>query len=188
MIPAWLSFIDMAFVGVALFFAFGGYQRGFAGQVAHVAALVIMGVTLFFAYPALFRYFGRVIREANETYLMWLIMVGLAVGVFILFVVISKMLARLLKTQFSERADKIYGFSLGFLRGALVALLAMILLVMLGPSRIYDDFRMKSRMGQLVCYEMVPRIQPHFSRDSVESKVQGLKNRLLERKDGGFIP
>lgn len=188
MIPDWLSFIDVLFVGVALLFAFGGFQRGFAGQVAHVAALVIMGVTLFFAYPVIFQKLKQSFREADETYMMWLIVVGLAVLAFVLFVIISKMLASLLKTQISNRSDKAYGFVMGFFRGALLALLAMILLVMLGPLSIYDRLEDKSRVGQVICHDLIPRIQPHFDRDSLESKVQILKDRLLEQEDGGFIP
>ena len=36
MMPVWFSFVDMAFLGVALLFAWGGFQKGFAGQVAHI--------------------------------------------------------------------------------------------------------------------------------------------------------
>jgi len=77
MIPDWLSLIDVAFVAVALLFAMGGFQQGFAGQVAHVITFLVLGVALFFAYPALFSYMGRLFRNLNETYMMWLILAGL---------------------------------------------------------------------------------------------------------------
>ncbi len=187
MIPSWLSLIDLVFLGVVLLFAWGGCQKGFAGQVAHVATLLIFGVTLFAAYPVLFNALDRLFRDLKETYLMWLILVGLGALTFILFLLISKLLARLLKMKFSERSDKVYGFLLGVVRGGLMALLGMIFLVMLGSPNIYENFRMKSAVGRLVCYELVPRIQPHLTRDSLGTKVQIIREKLLEQEDGGYI-
>ena len=36
MVPDWISLIDIAFAGVALLFGLGGFQKGFAEQVAHI--------------------------------------------------------------------------------------------------------------------------------------------------------
>jgi uncharacterized membrane protein required for colicin V production len=187
MIPDWLSFVDVVFVGVALLFAWGGGQRGFAAQVAHILTFLIIGGVLFYVYPPIFNYLDGVFRNVEETYLMWLLLIVLAVLAYGIFVLISKLLARVLKAQMTERTDHVYGFFLGFIRGGLTALFAMILLVMLGSPKIYDTFRMKSQVGQLVCYEMVPRIQPHLNRSVLEEKTEMIRNRLLQREEAGVF-
>lgn len=186
MIPDWLSFVDVAFLGVALLLALGGFQKGFAGQVAHIITFVAMGLVLFFAYPAIFSYLGRLFRNLDETYMMWLILTGLAVLTIVFFTLISKLLANVLKTQISGRSDHAYGFILGFIRGALLALFAMIFLVMLGPPKFYDSFRMKSYVGKLVCYEMVPRIQPHLPKAKLE-QINKMKDALLYQEEAGVF-
>lgn len=187
MIPDWLSLVDVAFVAVALLFALGGFQKGFAGQVAHIITFVAVGIFLFFAYPAVFSYLGRLFRNLNETYMMWLILAGLAVLSILFFMLVSKLLANVLKTQISERSDRAYGFTLGLIRGALLALFAMVFLVILGPPKFYDDFRMKSRVGKLVCYEMVPRIQPHMTKAVLEDRVNKLREALIYQEEAGVV-
>jgi uncharacterized membrane protein required for colicin V production len=100
---------------------------------------------------------------------------------------LSKLLANVLKTQITDRADRSYGFGLGFIRGALLALLVLIFLVILGPPKFYDAFRMKSQVGKLVCYKLVPRIQPHMTRAVIEERVNQLRGALLEQKDAGVL-
>ena len=187
MIPDWLSLIDVAFVAMALLFAMGGFQQGFAGQVAHVITFLVLGVALFFAYPALFSYMGRLFRNLNETYMMWIILAGLAVLTILFFHLIGKLLANVLKTQISDRADRAYGFILGFIRGVLVTLLIMIFLVILGPTKFYEGFRVKSQVGKLVCYEMVPRIQPHLTRAVLEERVNKLREVLIYQEEAGVL-
>ena len=187
MIPEWLSLIDVAYVAVALLFALGGLQRGFASQVAHVITFLAVGAILFFAYPSIFSYIGRLFRNLNETYMMWLILAGLAVLTIVFFIFLSKLLSNVLKTQISDRSDRIYGFTLGFIRGALVALFVMIFMVILGPPKTYDTFRMKSSVGQLVCYEMVPRIQPHMTRALLEERVDKLREALIYQEEAGVV-
>ncbi len=188
MIPNWLSLLDVAFVLVALLFAWGGFQKGFAGQVAHVVTFLGMGAVLYFAYPAIFRYLGRLFRNVEETYLMWLILLGvLAMGVG-MFILCSKLLARTLKTHISEQSDHAYGFILGLVRGTLVALFAMVFMVMLDASgKAYDTFRTKSRVGRVVCYKLVPHIQPHLTRAVLEEKARALRDKLLEQEDAGVL-
>lgn len=187
MIPDWLSLIDVAYLAVVLLFAMGGFQNGFAGQVAHVLTSVTLAVVLFFAYPFLFSYLGRLFRSLHETYLMWLVLAGLAVLTVVFFTLLNKLLANVLKTQISDRSDRVYGFSLGFLRGALVALFAMIFLVILGSPKFYDTFSTKSRVGKLVCYELVPRIQPHMTRAVLEERVDKLREALIHQEEAGVI-
>ena len=67
MAPEWLSLIDVAFVAVALLFALGGLQKGFASQVAHIVALTGLGAALLVAYPAIFNYLGGLFRIADGT-------------------------------------------------------------------------------------------------------------------------
>lgn len=186
MIPTWLSLIDVAFVAVALLFALGGLQRGFASQVAHIITFLALGAALFFAYPAIFSYLGQLFHNLNETYTMWLILAGLVVLAVVFFVFINKMLANVLKMQISDRSDRFYGFVLGFIRGALVALFAMVFLVTLGSPKFYDTFRSKSHVGKLVCYEMVPRIQPHLTRDVLEERVKKLREALIYQEEAGI--
>lgn len=187
MIPDWLSFVDVAFLGVALLFAWGGFQKGFAGQMAHILTFLIMGGFLFFAYPAIYNYLATIFRNLEEAYLMWLLLICMAALTFGVFVLSTKMLASLLKTQISDRSDHAYGFMLGCIRGALVALFAMIFIVMLGPPRFYDSFRVKSYIGKQVCYNLVPRIQPHLNRSTLESQVKEWKRQLLEQQEAGKL-
>jgi len=187
MIPEWLSLIDVAYVAVALLFALGGFQNGFAGQVAHIITFVALGVFLFFAYPPIFSYLGRVFRNLPDTYMMWLILAGLAVLTIVFFILVSKLLANVLKTQISDRSDRTYGFALGFIRGAMVTLVIMIFLVILGTPKFFDTFSQKSRVGKLVCYELVPRIQPHMTRAVLEERVDQLREALIHQEEAGVV-
>lgn len=186
MIPAWLSLIDVAYVAVALLFALGGLQKGFASQVAHIITFVALGVFLFFAYPSIYTYLGRLFRNLNEIYMMWLILAGLAVLTVVFFIYLSKLLANLLKMQISDRTDRIYGFSLGFIRGALMALFAMLFLVILGSEKFYTVLSEKSHVGRLVCYEMAPRIQPHLNKDSVGDGFDRMREALIYQEEAGL--
>lgn len=185
--PEWLSLIDIAYVAVALLFALGGFQKGFAGQVAHILTFVAAGVFLFFAYPRIFSYFGRLFRNLNETYMMWLILAGFVVLCVMFFILISKLLANALKTQISERSDRTYGFMLGLIRGALMALFVMIFLVILGSAKFYDAFSEKSRVGRLVCYELVPRIQPRLNKANVGEGFDRMREALIYQEEAGVI-
>jgi len=187
MIPEWISLIDVAFLGVALLFGLGGFQKGFAGQVAHIITFLALGIFLFFAYPSIFNYFERLFYNVHETYIMWLVLAGLAVLVIVFFIFTSKLLANVLKTQISERSDSSYGFALGFIRGMLMALFIMIFLVILGPPKFYDTFRTKSQVGQLVCYELVPRIQPHMTQAVLEERVDKLRAALMHQEEAGVV-
>ena len=187
MVPEWLSLIDVAFVAMALLFALGGFQNGFASQVAHVITFVALSIFLFFAYPSIFSYLGRLFRDLNETYIMWLILTGLAVLTIVFFVYVSKLLANVLKMQISNRSDHVYGFTLGFIRGVLVTLTIMVFLVLLGSSKFYETFSMKSKAGKLVCYELVPRIQPHLTPAVMEDRIDQLREALIYQEEGGLL-
>jgi uncharacterized membrane protein required for colicin V production len=93
MMPGWLSLIDVAFVAVALLFALGGLQKGFASQVAHIVALTGLGVALLLAYPAVFNFLGGLFRNLNETYMTWMLLAGLVVLTILFFMFITKLLA-----------------------------------------------------------------------------------------------
>lgn len=186
MIPEWLSLIDVAYIAVALLFALGGLQKGFASQVAHIISFVMLGVFLFLAYPSIYTYLGRLFRNLSGTYMMWLILAGLIVLTIVFYIYISKLLANVLKMKISDRTDRLYGFSLGFIRGALVALFAMLFLVLLGSEKFYSVFSEKSRVGQLVCYEMVPRIQPHMNKKSVGDGFDKMREALIYQEEAGL--
>jgi uncharacterized membrane protein required for colicin V production len=185
MIPEWFSFIDAAFVAVALLFALGGVQRGFASQLAHIITFVALAIFLFFAYPAIFTLFGRLFRSVSEVYMMWVLLAGLVLLAIVFYIFISKLLASLLKMQISDRSDRINGFLFGFVRGALGVLLALVFLVILGSDKIYDVLSEKSQVGKLVCNEMVPRIQPHVNKDSVGDGFDRMREALIRQDEAG---
>jgi uncharacterized membrane protein required for colicin V production len=186
MIPEWFSLIDVAFVAAALLFGLGGLQRGFASQVAHIITFVVLGVFLFFAYPAIFTFFGRIFRDMDEVYMMWVLMAGL-VGLSILFfILINKVLASVLKTQVSDRSDRVYGFILGFTRGILVSLFTMVFFVILGSEKFYNAFSEKSYVGQIVCFEMAPRIQPHVDKSKMGDGFDRMREALIQQDEAGL--
>lgn len=187
MIPEWLSFIDVVFVAVGLLFACGGFQKGFAAQLAHILTFLALGVTLFFAYPSIFDYFRSVFCRVNETYLTWMILAGAVALSFIIFFVVSKLLQSLMKTKISERSDKAYGFLLGFFRGILIALFAMLFFVVLGSESVSETLCAKSYSGRFVCNQLAPPLQPHLTRESLGEKAQQLRDRLMEREEAGIL-
>ncbi|MEI6891626.1 MAG: CvpA family protein [Pontiella sp.] len=184
--PSGLSFVDIVVLIVIILFAWGGFQRGFAAQVASILTALCSGLFLFFAYPLLFNYFGTIFRGVEKTYLMWIILATLVILGIALYVLVSKLLAGLLVKRFSERSDGMWGLILGFIRGTLIVLLMMILMVMLDRSgTIYDKFNVKSYAGRFVCFEMVPHIQPRFTA-LYEGKIPEWKADLLQREEAVF--
>jgi uncharacterized membrane protein required for colicin V production len=187
MIPVWLSWVDVAFLLAVGLFAWGGFQKGFAAQLAPVLTFLSASILLFFAYPFLFNYFGGVFRNLEETYLMWMLLITLLVLGIALFMLFSKLLAGLVKMQMSDRADTSWGCVLGLFRGLMMGLIGMIVLVMIDRSGVtYDRFRMKSQVGKVVCYQIVPRIQPRVTA-LYEDKIGDWKSTLLQREEAGDI-
>lgn len=187
MIPYWLSFIDVAFILAVLLFAWGGFQKGFAGQVAHILTCFILGLLLLFAFPYVYSFLGRFFRRIDEEVIMWLLLAGLVVLSVFVFMLFSKLLANLLKKQISERSDHVYGMLLGTVRGILAALLVMIFLVMLGPQKLEENFRIKSYTGKFVVHQLVARIRPHLSRPIVQQKTREWREKLLEQEEAGVL-
>jgi len=187
MIPNWLSLIDIAFVLTILLFAWGGFQRGFAAQIAHILTFLAAGILLFVAYPHLYSFFGRLFRRLDETVIMYLLIAGLAVLSVLLFILFSKLLASAMKTQISERSDHVYGLVLGLVRGTLAAFLFMIIVVLLGPWTVEERFNDSSYSGRFVCRELVPRIRRNLSRPIIQDTTRDLRNRLMEREEAGVL-
>jgi len=187
MIPDWLSWLDVSFLFAVLLFAWGGFLKGFAAQLAHVLTFFTFGMLLFFAYPFLFSYFGGVFRNLEETYLMWMLLITLLILGIALFILFSKLLAGLLKLQISDRADQGWGLVFGFFRGVLTLLIGLIILVMVDRSGgAYDRLHIKSQVGKLVCHKLVPAIQPRLTA-LYENKVDDWKAELMHRKEAGDI-
>ena len=187
MMPAWLSVVDVVILIVIALFGVGGFQKGFASQMAYVITFFCGGVLLFFAYPMLFNYFGKVFRGLEETYLMWIILATLLVLGIALYMLFSKLLAGLLKTQISSRSDHGWGLILGLVRGILTTLMVMILVVMLERSgKAYDVFKAKSYVGKWVCLNLVPQIQPRLTA-LYENKVETWKAELFQRKEAADL-
>lgn len=183
MLPSWFSFIDVAYLVVVGIFAWGGMQKGFAAQLARFFTFLGIAALLFFAYPFLFEYFGRVFRNLDETFLMWLLLLGLAAAGFGVFVLISKLLEAAFKAQMSDTTDAVWGFIFGLLHGGIACLIGMIVLVMIDRSGVsYDKFRMKSYVGKTVCYQLVPRVQPRLTA-LYEDRISDWKAELLRREE-----
>jgi uncharacterized membrane protein required for colicin V production len=187
MVPEWLSLIDIAFIAVALLFALGGLQKGFANQVAHLLTLMGMGAALLVAYPAVFTFLGRIFRNLNETYMTWILMAGVIVLTVLFFILITKILAGFLRMQISDRSDRVYGFLLGFVRGAVMTLIIMALLVILGSAKFDTVFSEKSRIGRFVCFELVPRIQPRLNKSSVGDGFDRMREALIHQEEAGVV-
>ena len=186
MMPEWLSLIDVAFVAVALLFALGGLQKGFASQVAHIVALTGLGVALLLAYPAVFNFLGGLFRNLNETYMTWMLLAGLVVLTVLFFMFITKLLAGVVRMQISDRSDRVYGFMLGLVRGAIMTLIAMVLLVILGSQKFDTVFSDKSRIGRFVCFELVPRIQPRLNKSTVGDGFDKMREALIHQEEAGI--
>jgi len=186
MVSGWFSFVDVVFFGVALLLAVGGYQRGFAGQVAHVVTFLVMGFLLFFTYPPAFGYLEQHFFNVDAAYLMWALFFGLLLLAVGCFSMVGRLLAKVLKVRVSSRSDHVYGFALGFARGALMALLGMVFLVILGPPEFRECFRAKSPVGKLVCNEMVPHIQPRIPHARLEG-IERVKSALLYQEEAGVF-
>ena len=103
--PAWLSLVDVVVLIVIALFAWGGFQKGFASQMAYVITFLCAGVLLFFAYPMLFSYFGKVFRGLEETYLMWIILATLLVLGIALYTLFGKLPELPVVVRPSRRAE-----------------------------------------------------------------------------------
>ena len=118
---------------------------------------------------------------------MWMLLITLVILGIALFILFSKLLAGLLKLQISDRADQGWGLVFGFFRGMLTVLIGLIILVMVERSgAAYDRLRMKSQVGKLVCYKLVPSIQPRLTA-LYEDKVGDWKAELMQREEAGDI-
>lgn len=174
--------IDVGLIIIALLFGAGGFQKGFAQQVAHVATLLILGGILFTLYPVLYHFITDLFHQVDETYLVWTLLGVVLIVMLLLYFGIGKLLARLLKSQLSERSDKSLGFTLGFTRGALYGLLGMITLVLIGLPNVHDTLNERSYLGKWVCRDLIPRIQPHFTRDAFDKKMDSVRQKIEEQR------
>ncbi|HEY5621013.1 MAG TPA: hypothetical protein VIR77_00290, partial [Pontiella sp.] len=85
-----------------------------------------------------------------------------------------------------DRTDSAFGFMLGLIRGVLFTLLALVLVVMVGPRDYHEQLTERSHVGRLVCQRLVPHIQPHLTPPEVEKKIDSLRSKLLERDDAAI--
>ena len=185
--PEWLSLIDVAVAVIIFLFAWGGSQKGFAAQMSHVITFIIFAILLFFGYPFATEFFSRIFRNLHELYLTWLLVAACIALTVLAFRLVSRLLAHIMKPEDSEASDKVGGFFFGAIRGVLTVLLAMTLMVILGTERLYQTFNAKSRVGQLVCRELVPRVHPHVNRGVVGEKVDRVRNKMLQREEAGKL-
>lgn len=186
MIPEWLSLIDLTVLAAVLLFAFGGLHKGFAGQIAHILTFLITGLILFFAYPFIYTELTDLFYRLNERALMWIILIGLVILTMGIFLLISVLLSKIIKSKIPHRADQFFGLILGAIRGMLLALLVMIFFILLGPSSFHQRFQEKSKTGTFVCKKMIPTIQPHIPSSAMD-RVDNIKQRLMEQEEAGNI-
>jgi len=178
-----ISLIDVIAVCMVLLFAWAGCQKGFAAQMAPVLTLAVFGGTLFYAYPHMFRYFEDLFHKMSDAYVMWGILVVLAVLMAGLFIVSSRLFAKIIRARVTSRTDRFCGFLLGLMRGVLFTLLGLVLVVMVGPRDYHEQLTEKSHVGRLVCQRLVPHIQPHLTAPEVERNIDRLRSKLLEQDD-----
>jgi uncharacterized membrane protein required for colicin V production len=164
MLPSWLNALDIVFIATALLFAWKGMRKGIFLQAVHIMMFLIMGVVFLCAYSPIFDYLGYTLRNMNEDGLEWLACVLMLIVSCVIYVLARKCFSWLGLMDMADEPNRIYGCLLGFIRGMLSIIFIMIFLSILGPPKIYDGFSMKSRTGKLVCFELLPRIQPHRSR------------------------
>lgn len=186
MIPEWFSWIDVVFVLVVLLSALGGFQKGFAGQIAQLSTFILFGILLFFAYPNIYHHMVLRFHDLDQAYVSWLILLGMAVLSLLFFILTNRALAKMFKSQISSRSDHSYGFLLGFIRGVLFALFAMILLVILGPSELANTMRAKSVAGKFVSRKLVPCVQPHLNRSTLNADFEKMRSSLFHQEDAEF--
>jgi len=186
--PGWWSWIDATVVVVVLTFVWGAAQKGFAAQISRVAALAFLSVTLFFAYPPLFKLLQGKFSSLSDAGAMWILLLLLGLLSVLLYVLLATWLAKRLKANVSPRTDHVLGGVLGGVLGIMATLLAMTFIVIFGHPKFHDLLSKKSKVGRFVCRDLVPRIQPHLTTGSVENKLDAGKEYFLQhRREGGAL-
>ena len=157
-----ISFVDVAVIVVVLFFAFFGYFKGFANQIASFLALVLLGLILYFVYPPLFNYLTDLFNSLNQTVVVWVLIILFTVLSFVFFILMNKLLVKILKLQVSENSDHFYGVVMGFFQGVMIVLLALSFIVILGSKGTSEKVKEneKSYVGRFTCNQIIPHIQP----------------------------
>jgi uncharacterized membrane protein required for colicin V production len=182
MIPEYISLIDVAAVIIVLFFAFFGYFKGFANQLASFLALIVLGLVFYFLYPPLFNYLTDLFKKLNQTAVVWGLIILLAVLSFFFFILMNKLLEKILKFQISDNADHFYGVLLGFFRGTLLVLLGISFVVILGPEGTQKKARKKSYVGRFTCDRIVHHIQPYLTPSFLEKGVENLEKKIKRKE------
>jgi len=177
-----LLIIDTVAAGVVLLFAVIGCRKGLSGELAHIISLVVLAASLFFVYPYIYSFIYRTMDQVNPHLLKWLLLFLLTMLSFFCLGLITRLLAGMLKAQFSPGTDKFFGFVFGFVRGTFIVAIVMIFMGILGPPRLYDILSGRSYAGRFVCYELIPIVQPHvqqhIDRDQVSEKVEKIRGQL----------
>ncbi|MCF7848218.1 MAG: CvpA family protein [Kiritimatiellales bacterium] len=170
--------IDMIAGVLVLLFAVFGCRKGLSGEIAHIVALLALAAGLFFIYPHVYHFIYTRLDQVSPHLLMWLLLMLLVVLAFFCLGMVTRLLAGMLKAQFSAGADKFFGFVFGFVRGTFLVAIVMIFMGILGPPRLYDMLSGQSVAGRFVCYKLIPRVQPHFDRLNVKDKVNEMRGKL----------
>jgi membrane protein required for colicin V production len=173
-----ISLIDVAVIVLVLFFAFFGYFKGFANQIASFLALLLLGLVLYFVYPPLFNYLTDLFNSLNQTVVVWVLIILFTVLSFFFFILMNKLLVKMLKFQISETADHLYGVVLGLFRGIIIALLGLSFIVILGPEGTRGKVEKKSHIGRFTCQRIVHHIQPYLTPSVIKKGVKDLQNKM----------
>jgi uncharacterized membrane protein required for colicin V production len=185
--PEWFSFIDLLVIAVVLLFSLGGFQKGFAGQLAQLISFALFTVALLFAYPHLFGWVEGFFSKVSDRSLMWMLVLLFLVAGLIGYILINKLLAACLQLNMSDSSDRFLGMVLGLLRGGFIVLFLMTFSVMLGPVNIYQVLSKNGWTGRLVCYEVVPRVQPQLTRSSFDARVRAIRANLRNQEEAGDV-
>jgi uncharacterized membrane protein required for colicin V production len=182
-----MSYVDAILMVVCLLFALGGFQKGFAGQIAQLTTFVCAMIGLFFFYPFLFSLARDSFTRVDDTYLMWVLLAVFLLVALIIYIGVTRLMAMAIKSQITESSDRALGMLLGMFRGIFIIVFVMMFSVMLGPVRCYEEVRGRSGIGRFVCDEMVPRVQPHMTRANFRAKLLRVRSGLRNTKEHGFF-
>ena len=175
MVSEWLNMIDIIFILIIGFSSMGGFQQGFSMQIAQVISFLTFVTLLFFSYSPIFDYVQTQFGNLHDSYISWLVMFALALLSFILFYIITTILAGKVFADISSSADHLWGLMFGLVRGVLVAVITVILLTIVGPSEIKNVIQNRSQIGSFIERELVPYVQPHLNNKSMKEIRKSFK-------------
>lgn len=179
----WLNVIDLSIALIILLFTVGGYQKGFASQIAFLVTSAFAAITLFFAYPLLYNWLGDLYHRMEHVQVMWILLFVLFLLAVLLFAGINKLLAKLAESQLSSSFDQIVGGLFGFIKITLFAGVILTLAAMISPHTLAPPMSQNSKVGKWICYKVVPKVQPRFDNSSIAEHARNVRGKMRSRAE-----